>query len=612
MFTIPCVFFILWRMIEVKGVHFSYKSDDGAGRNKPVLHGVDLQIEKGSYVAVLGPNGSGKSTLAKLIDILEYPEQGNILVFGNDTKDNDKFWQIRESCACVFQNPDNQIVGTVVEEDVAFGPENLGIPNPELRQRVDDALKDTGLYLMRRRPAASLSGGQKQKLAIAGALAMHPEILILDESTAMLDPISRSEFLHLVEEMRVTRGLTVITITHDMNEACRCEKIFVIKKGVIVASGTPAQIFSNEEVIESAGLDRPVHYRFLSAVSEILGEDIPSDIDINDKKTAAKTAAEMIRAKAPKLKGTIEVAEHRKVESSDENVLEVRGLDFGYDEGGFKLDHIDLDVRKSEILAIVGRSGCGKTTLISHFNALISPKPGQVIIRKDGITLDASNKKDVKKIRSTVGLVFQYPEHQLFEETVYKDVAYGLKKMGVPEEEQDAMIRETTDLVGLPDSVLECSPFELSGGQKRRVAMAGVLVMRPEILVLDEPASGLDPAGRREMFKMIHNLKAHGTTVIIVTHNMDEAATHADRICCLGGGKMLAIDKPEVLFADYRKCKESGIDIPRITSFARNVRHLLRDELPGLEVKGISFDPKESAKILIKAVSEYKGDCHAE
>ena len=610
MFTIPCVFFILWRMIEVSGVHFAYRSDDGSGRVKQVLHGVDMHIDKGSYVAVLGPNGSGKSTLAKLIDVLEFPEKGSITVFGFDTSDSSRFWQIRENCACVFQNPDNQIVGTVVEEDVAFGPENMGIPNPELRERVDDALKDTGLYTFRRRQAASLSGGQKQKLAIAGALAMRPEILILDESTAMLDPISRSEFLHLVEDMRERKGLTVITITHDMNEACRCEKIFVVKDGRIEASGTPLEIFSNGELIRNAGLDIPVHYSFINSVSKILKTPIPAGMTINSSTEAAAAAAGMIREACP-IKGSKTSITPVRRDLSDETVLEIHDLDFGYEEGGFKLDHIDLEVKRAEILAIVGRSGCGKTTLVSHLNALISPKPGQVLIHKNGEVLDASDKKELMKIRSTVGLVFQYPEYQLFEETVYKDVAYGLKRMGVPQEEQDARIREAVSLVGLDDSVLERSPFELSGGQKRRAAMAGVLVMKPEILVLDEPASGLDPRGRREMFKIIKDLRKNGTTVIIVTHNMDEAASHADRICCLSNGRILAVESPEELFSDYRRCKEAGIDIPRLTSFSRRVRNILRESMPDLEVKEISFDPEEAAGILINAVSETAGGSHA-
>ena len=209
------------KAVSVSSVTFRYNVEDPEGQSavKCALNGISLDIEKGSYVAILGPNGSGKSTLAKIIDLLEMPSEGTVTVLGINGKDEEHFWDIRENCSYVFQNPDNQIVGTIAEEDVAFGPENLGIKNPELRNRVDRALEYVGLTKYAKHQAAHLSGGQKQKLAIAGALAMEPQVLILDESTAMLDPISRNEFLDIVERLHAEKGVTVITITHDMTEA---------------------------------------------------------------------------------------------------------------------------------------------------------------------------------------------------------------------------------------------------------------------------------------------------------------------------------------------------------------------------------------------------------
>ena len=236
--------------IEVTDVSFSYDVAEETEGKAPrlALDGISVSIEMGSYTAFLGSNGSGKSTLAKIIDILEVPDSGKVVIFGKDASDDDLFWDIRSHCCCVFQNPDNQIVGTMVEEDVAFGPENLGVPNPELRERVDQALKDVGLYEYRHRETTALSGGQKQKLAIAGALAMRPDILILDEATAMLDPSSRDDFLSIVEKMREEKGLTLITITHDMTEALRCDKIVIVHKGKAVMEGRPEEIFMHEDL----------------------------------------------------------------------------------------------------------------------------------------------------------------------------------------------------------------------------------------------------------------------------------------------------------------------------------------------------------------------------
>lgn len=279
-------------IIVIKEVKFSYDiaEEDSEKAPRLALDGISVTIEKGSYTAILGSNGSGKSTLAKIIDILEVPDSGKVVIFGKDASDDNLFWDIRAHCCCVFQNPDNQIVGTIVEEDVAFGPENLGVPNPELRERVDQALKDVGLYEYRHRETTALSGGQKQKLAIAGALAMQPDILILDEATAMLDPSSRDDFLTLVEKMRVEKGLTLITITHDMTEALRCDKLVIVNKGKAVMEGKPEEIFLSDKLWDY-GLKRPVKFNFAFEIAKLTGstltkEDLRSDESLISALTA--------------------------------------------------------------------------------------------------------------------------------------------------------------------------------------------------------------------------------------------------------------------------------------------------------------------------------------
>ena len=270
------------------------------------------------------------------------------------------------------------------------------------------------------------------------------------------------------------------------------------------------------------------------------------------------------------------------------------------------LTDCSLSVGEGDFLLIVGRSGCGKTTLISHMNAIIRPAEGDVIIHtKDG-DLSCRNKKDTMKIRQNVGLVFQYPEYQLFEETVYKDIAYGLKKMNVAKEDQKAMILEAAQKVGLTERELDSSPFELSGGQKRRAAMAGVLVMRPGILVLDEPASGLDPKGRQEMFAIIKSLRDSGTTIILVSHNMDEAAVNCDRICLIDNGRIKAIGTPAELFVKKR-ADELRVQLPRITRFSAVLRTELEEIYPDIEFAGNYFNPEKEAKAIVAAVCKAGG-----
>ncbi len=592
--------------IVVKDVSFSYDIMDENEHIAPrlALDGINVSIEKGSYTAILGSNGSGKSTLAKIIDILEVPDSGKVVIFGKDAGNDDLFWAIRSHCCVVFQNPDNQIVGTMIEEDVAFGPENLGIPNPELRERVDQALKDVGLYELRNREATALSGGQKQKLAIAGALAMHPDILILDEATAMLDPSSRDDFLALVEKMRMDKGLTLITITHDMTEALRCDKIIVVDKGKAVLEGAPEEIFMLDNLWDY-GLKRPVKFNFAFEIAKLTGSELTKEDLVSDD--ALLSAIEKMLAK-PGIKTPEAALEDKRLDEA-EIIMSVKDLSYTYDGSDVKaIENINLDIRKGEVLGLVGESGCGKTTLISHMNAIFRPKEGDVIIHtKDG-DLSCKNKKDTMKIRQNVGLVFQYPEYQLFEETVFKDIGYGLKKMKVSKEEAAVRIRDAAYLVGLTDKELSSSPFELSGGQKRRAAMAGVLVMKPGILVLDEPASGLDPKGRQEMFKIIKDLRDSGTTIILVSHNMDEAAKNCDRICVIDRGKIKAVGTPEELFENNR-AEELGIQIPRITRFSGLLRARLEKKYPGITFDSVNFNPEKEAAAIVRAVCGRGGAC---
>lgn len=595
--------------IELQDVTFSYDDTEEVSDKsaKKALDGISVRIERGSYTAILGSNGSGKSTLAKIIDILEVPDSGKVVFFGKDASDDELFWEIRANCCCVFQNPDNQIVGTIVEEDVAFGPENLGVPNPELRERVDQALKDVGLYKYRHREITALSGGQKQKLAIAGALAMRPDVLILDEATAMLDPSSRDDFLKLVESVRLRKKLTLITITHDMTEALRCDRIIIMNKGKVEVEGRPEEIFLREDLWKY-GLKRPVKFNFAFEIARLTGEALREE-DLKSDEVLISRLTEMLRKpgiKAPEINRRT-----NKNSADQEPIMTIKDLSYTYDGGDAKaIENINLEIRKGEVLGIVGESGCGKTTLISHLNAIFRPMEGDVIIHTKEGDLFCSNKKDTVKIRQKVGLVFQYPEYQLFEETVFKDIAYGLKMMKVKKEEQDRLVREAASSVGLTDKELDSSPFELSGGQKRRVAMAGVLAMKPEILVLDEPASGLDPRGRQEMFKIIKGLSENGTTIVLVSHNMDEAAVNCDRICLIESGKIKCVGTPEEVF-DQENAERMGIQCPRIARFSALLRTELKNSIPEIRFGNVEFVPESEAAAIVRAVSK-AGDTDAE
>jgi energy-coupling factor transport system ATP-binding protein len=431
---------------------------------------------------------------------------------------------------------------------------------------------------------------------------MQPDILILDEATAMLDPSSRDDFLTLVEKMRVEKGLTLITITHDMTEALRCDKLVIVNKGKAVMEGRPEEIFLSDNLWDY-GLKRPVKFNFAFEIAKLTGSTLTKeDLRSDESLIAALTAM----LKKPGIKAP-EISEDIKTQDGKDIIMSVKGLSYTYDGNDAKaIEDINLDIRRGEVLGIVGESGCGKTTLISHMNAIFRPSVGDIIIHtKDG-DLSCRNKKDTMKIRQNVGLVFQYPEYQLFEETVFKDICYGLKKMGIEKAKMHKMAYDAALMVGLSNDEVNSSPFELSGGQKRRAAMAGVLAMQPGILVLDEPASGLDPRGRQEMFAIIKKLRDSGTTIILVSHNMDEAAVNCDRICLIDHGKIKAVGTPEELFIKER-AEELGIQRPRISRFSGLLQEKLRKEFPGIIFEGMNFSPEKEAQSVVRSVCRAGG-----
>ena len=275
--------------IECRDLHFSYSGESGE-----VLHGVDLDIEKGSFVALLGHNGCGKSTLAKHFNAVLLPEGGSVQVFGMDTSDESLLVDIRRTVGMVFQNPDNQMVANVVEEDVAFAPENLGVPSEEIRRRVDEALKLVGMYDYRLHAPHLLSGGQKQRVAIAGVIAMRPRCIVLDEPTAMLDPHGREEVISTIERLNREMGITVVLITHHMTEAIRAQRVIVMDAGRILADGTPKEVFPQVELLESVGLTVPATTKVLYALNQA-GFDLP--LDALSTEECAQVLLAAIRAK---------------------------------------------------------------------------------------------------------------------------------------------------------------------------------------------------------------------------------------------------------------------------------------------------------------------------
>ena len=584
--------------IQVEHVSFEY--DRHTAFPLMAVRDVSIDVPKGGHVAVLGRNGSGKSTLARMLNALEIPDSGRVLVMGKDTLDEKEIWDIRRACGMVFQNPDNQIVGTTVEEDVAFGPENVGMPRPQMRESVDRSLAYVGLTEYTQKEPHLLSGGQKQKLAIAGILAMAPQCLILDEATSMLDPVSRTDFIRLVTRLVKEEGLTVINITHDMEEVLLADRVLVLSEGSPILEGTPAEIFDHPARIKAEGLDVPAHVDIAHLVSDWAGVPL-QPLEASSRDNAREAILRVLRTKGLEIKiPDAAVPPVRSVPSSlreyhGQNIIEVRNLSHTYSPGTpfatKSLDDISFSAKGGELLGVVGHSGSGKSTLIQHFNGLIRPGTGTVRV----IGLDPGVNSDIRKIRQRVSLLFQYPEHQLFEETVFDDIAFGPRKMGLTDDEVQRRVRDAALVVSLTESDLKRSPFELSGGQKRRVAIAGVLSMEPDILVLDEPAAGLDPAGRDEILGYVARLRDRGITIVLVSHSMDDIARLADKVLVLGTSKVVGFGAPEEVFTNAAIMSQAGLMLPATSSFLEEMLAYL----PGIQPA--CFTPETAAAEIVRA-----------
>lgn len=608
-------------MIECQGVSFSY---DGV---VPALDGVDLNIEDGEFFCILGGNGSGKSTFAKHLNALLQPDAGTVRINGMDASDPELVYDIRSTAGMVFQNPDDQLVATLVEDDVAFGPENLGVPSAQIAQRVREALKGVGLVGFEHHETHALSGGQKQRVALAGVLAMEPRVLILDEASSMLDPRGRQGLMKACRALH-DRGMTVVMITHFMEEAAEADRVAVFRAGRVAMLGTPEEILTRADELAQLNLDMPascclgrsLRAKGVPVCAQVREADMVSEIaqaytersglDIAEQPSASdshvldngSSAADGIGASEPVIEishlshsYSLSARERRRwhKRSTTADASSKQAL-WGNDPNSpWALRDVTLTVRRGEFLGLAGHTGSGKSTLVQHLNGLIRPQEGSVC----ALGLDLSNKKDAAAVKAKVGMVFQYPERQLFAETVAQDVAFGPRNLGLPQDEVARRVASSLARVGLDVAAIgDKSPFELSGGQQRRVAFAGVLAMEPEVLVLDEPMAGLDPAARRDFLGLIDRLHREGLTVVMVSHSMDDLANCCDRIVVMNEGAVFAEGTPSQVFAHANELKSIGLGVPAAQRMALALAQagvplrcdrlytveLLADELAGL------------------------------
>ena len=571
-------------MIRAEQVRFQYKKRDVDGNviaTEEILKGVDLTIKKGEFIALLGRNGSGKTTFSKQLNAILRPSEGTVTVDEMGTRDAEKLYDIRQHVGMVFQNPDNQMVAANVEEEVAFGPENLGMESDTIVARVKQALEQVRMWKRRKTAPNHLSGGQKQRIAIAGILAMHPDYIVLDEPTAMLDPKGRKEVMEALQRLNQEQEMTVILITHDMEEAALASRVILLADGQMRFDGRPEKFFGADALLAEMGMEAPLSYRVRKLIDSDVFEKKIGDARVEEATIDKREKVAEYDKTGREWEASSELVDKKKIKKAEaetdeknQDLLSLQHVSYIYSPGTayekVALDDVNLSLGKGEIVGLAGHTGSGKSTMIQLLNGLLKPTGGTVTF--EGKDIHAKGYSG-NYLRSKVGMVFQYPEHQMICDTVWEDVAFGPGKQGLTGEACETRVEEALRFVDLPEKYYQASPLQLSGGQKRRVAIAGVLAMQPEYIILDEPAAGLDAAGKREIFDRIRRMsREQGIGVLLVSHSMEDLAEYADRIIVLDDGKKILDDRPAEVFAERETLETCGLDVPEAVKFADRLR----------------------------------------
>ncbi len=511
-------------MIKIENFTFYYSDAE-----KPALKDINLKIQDGEFVLVTGPSGGGKSSICRCLNGL-IPHfyggkvAGRVEVQGLDTmKHSTK--ELATKVGMIFQDPENQLVAMDVEREIAFGLENLAFPRDLIAKRMEESLDTLGISDLRHRQIHELSGGEKQKVAIASVLALHPEILMLDEPTSELDPKSAEEVLSIVQRLNDELGITVILIEHRLDRVIQhVDRLIVLDRGRVVADGSTRDVLDKgyQELAE-IGVGMP-------PIIKLAHELENRGINVNGVPLTVKEGRIMLNRVFQKASGPLP---QRDEKGDSKPVVEVEKLWHVYPEGPTALKSLSLRIGEGEFIAIMGRNASGKTTLVKHFNSLLKPTRGMVTV--DGID---TRKATIAELARKVGFVFQNPNDHLFADTVEEEIGFTLRNLGFENGEIRRRINEILERFKLKEYRRQY-PRSLSGGEKQRVALASVLAIQPKILILDEPTRGMEYRLKRELMEFLNEYTSQSNTVILVTHDVETVAEYADRVILLSEGEIV-------------------------------------------------------------------------
>ena len=544
-------------IIQIEDLHYTYPQSD-----EPALKGVSLTIREGEIVTLMGHTGCGKSTLCLTLNgIIPHAIggelEGKVVVDGLNVLEHG-IPELASRVGMVFQDPETQLFCASVRSEVAFGPENLAIPREEILERVKWALEATRLTGYEDREPTRLSGGEKQQVALASALAMRPKILVLDEPTSELDPAGTKRIFSLIKEMNEKYKITFLIIEHKEGMIHMSDRVILMKDGKIVCQGRPDEVFSRAEAVRESRVRPPEVAQIFYKLKErgLYSGRIPLTVG-----EGARILRELLsRAKDVEVRPP---ATPTRPETAP--VIRVENVWYRYRNGPEALRGVTLDIRDGEFVAIIGRNGAGKTTLAKHFNGLLKPVEGRVLV--DGVdTRDAL----VTELAMRVGYVFQNPDHQFFCFSVEEEVAFGPRNLGLSEEEVKQRVDEALRTVGL-EKMRDRHPFTLSRGQRQRLAVASVLAMHPKVIVLDEPTTGQDEVAINQIMMLVDKLRKAGKTIVMVTHDMSIVAKYAERTVVMCRGQVLLDGPTREVFMRPDILAESNVEPPPTAKLAREL-----------------------------------------
>jgi len=543
-------------IVQIRDLTYSYRRQ----RNRHALAGVNLEIFQGEFVTIAGRAGAGKSTLCYALNGL-IPHsfggrmEGEVTVCGLKTR-RTFVPELARHVGFVLQNAESQLVGLTVEEDVCFGLENIALPRAEVARRATAALKTVRLENYAQRSPWTLSGGQKQRLAIAAALAFQPELLVLDNPTAELDPVGKQEVMSTLGRLNSELGVTLIVVNPELEEMLPyASRLVLMDAGKVTFQGKPAEVLNHTEEVEKVGLRLPDVVQVAIQLRARKRWSGPLPITVND-------AVAGMRSLLPETREPHKAPLDNKTPLQP--LIEMEAVSFSYPDGTPVLRNITLTVQPGEFITLMGPNGAGKTTLAKHMNGLLVPTQGQVRVR--GID---TRRTTVASLAKTVGYVFQNPDHQLFRRSTAQELAFGPQNLGWSKGRVDDAVRTALHRLGGEERGRE-DPFFMGLAERKLIAIASVLVMEPEVLVLDEPATGADHEATLRIMTYLAELQRQGMTIVIVTHDVSLTANYAQRVVALRAGEVVIDGPPSEVFSreELRSCL---ITPPQVTQLAQTL-----------------------------------------